>query len=160
MKNKRNSSKNPKPPKTQKVEREQGFNLYYQGANKNLAEERNRERLQEKNQHKRYQSRKKTKKPVKGGSWLQSNQELPRNNKWQSKQQLNFIKADKSPPFKNNKLNNRVRSGINLTEDIESDSQSGWRKEENSRNQIKQDMQDYSKNPTHDTYKKLMQHVG
>ena len=163
MKNKRNSSKHQKAPVSEKIEREKGFNLYYQGANKNLAEERNRERVQEKNQHKRYQSRKKAKKPVKTGNtnWLKSNPDITRNSKWQSKQTLSFMNTELRSSIKNNKLNNRVRSGINLTEDVEADTQSSkMRKDDDSRSQIKQHMQNYTKNPTHETYTKLMQNVG
>lgn len=104
----------PKPKKKPDAvadKRERGFNVYFGGANKILADELNFQKKQEENKLKRYQSRNKTEKVYRDSIASNHMSQLPvKVNKWASKNRTTDNPL-RSPPTISSRLNNRVKEG-------------------------------------------------
>ena len=106
----------PQPKTRKKTEpntdnREKGFNVYFQGANKTFADELNFQKKQEENKLKRYQSRNKNLKGQRDSVLSNQITQLPvKTNKWASKGRTSD-NLNRSPPAINSRLNNRIKEG-------------------------------------------------
>ena len=132
--------------------REKGFNVYFQGANKTLAEEMNFKKKQEENTLKRYQSKTKNTNDQRGS--ISSNQApiLSTNqNKWTSIGRPSNG-GSKTPPTLNNRIKevDMFRERAMLRENTELT---------DARNKLKQSLNEYKANPNDATYKQLINNV-
>lgn len=99
-----------KKPDPMAEKREKGFNVYFQGANKNFADELNHIKKQDEVKLKRYQSRNKTEKHRDSIASNHASQLPAKSNKWTSKNRT-IDNPVRSPPTVSSRLNNRVKEG-------------------------------------------------